>query len=86
MDEQRKSFSGGLSADVGRPLISVLTAEDGQEIDRYFTTETAADAARAPADIRRLAGAWADLDWEEMIDELDHIRHASSPTPPIDDL
>ena len=30
-----------------------------------------------------LAGAWSDLDFDEMIDALDHIRHDSQPTPPI---
>jgi len=35
------------------------------------------------ADARSLAGAWADLDWEEAIDALDHIRHDNEPTPPI---
>jgi hypothetical protein len=29
-------------------------------------------------------GAWSDLDWEEFSSELDRIRHASRPTPPID--
>jgi hypothetical protein len=33
-----------------------------------------------------LAGAWADLDWEEAEAELDRIRHESQPTPPITDL
>jgi hypothetical protein len=39
-----------------------------------------------PPRARALAGAWADLDWEEAHDELDRIRHESDPTPPIDDL
>ena len=30
-----------------------------------------------------LAGAWSDLDFEEMLDALDHIRHDSKPTPPF---
>ena len=30
-----------------------------------------------------LAGAWSDLDFEEMLDTLDHIRHDSKPTPPF---
>jgi hypothetical protein len=37
-----------------------------------------------PGEARPLAGAWADLDWEEALDELDRIRHESDPTPPID--
>ena len=31
-----------------------------------------------------LAGAWSDLDFDEMLDALDHIRHDSKPTPPIE--
>ena len=30
-----------------------------------------------------LAGAWKDLDFEEMLQELDRIRHESKPTPPL---
>ncbi len=30
-----------------------------------------------------LAGAWSDLNFEEMLDTLDHIRHDSKPTPPF---
>ena len=30
-----------------------------------------------------LAGAWRDLDFEEILNALDHIRHDSKPTPPI---
>ena len=30
-----------------------------------------------------LAGAWSDLDFDEMLTALDHIRHDSKPTPPL---
>ena len=34
-----------------------------------------------------LAGAWSDLPdtFDEMLDALDRIRHASPPTPPLDE-
>ncbi|HEX6817368.1 MAG TPA: hypothetical protein VF120_03275 [Ktedonobacterales bacterium] len=34
-----------------------------------------------------LAGAWNDLPdtFDEMLDTLDHLRHASPPTPPIEE-
>jgi hypothetical protein len=34
-----------------------------------------------------LAGAWSDLPdtFDEMLDALDQIRHASPPTPPIEE-
>jgi hypothetical protein len=60
--------------------------ENGQEVVRYFANEAEADsviASHIAADARSLAGAWADLDWEEAIDALDRIRHDSEPTPPI---
>lgn len=31
-----------------------------------------------------LAGAWSDLDFDDMLEQLDTIRHQSKPTPPID--
>jgi len=49
----------------------------------------AADAAVAPAATQEALGAigaWSDLDWYEMEQALDRIRHESNPTPPITDL
>ncbi len=69
-----------------QPLIGVLVQEN---VTRYFTDEKAADAAVPPgASEEALAaiGAWGDLDWDEMFDALDRIRHESKPTPPITDL
>jgi len=31
-----------------------------------------------------VAGAWSHLDWDEMVEALDRIRHDSKPTPPIE--
>ena len=31
-----------------------------------------------------LAGSWSDLDWNKMEEALDHIRHESKPTPPLE--
>ncbi len=31
-----------------------------------------------------LIGAWSDIPWDEMEAELDHIRHETPPTPPLD--
>jgi hypothetical protein len=30
-----------------------------------------------------LAGSWSDLDWNEVEQALDRIRHESKPTPPF---
>jgi hypothetical protein len=67
-------------------LVGVLAEENGEEVVRYFAGdvpehgESDDDVAEALA----LAGAWSDLDWEEMADALDRIRHESLPTPPIE--
>jgi hypothetical protein len=80
----------GLVADDGRPLIAVPLdegAEDGRRRVAYYTSN-AADAALPDAAVRRaldLAGAWADLDWEEARAALDRIRHQTPPTPPADE-
>jgi hypothetical protein len=60
--------------------------ENGQEVVRYFANEAEADsvtASHVAAEVRSLAGAWTDLDWEEAIDALNRIRHDNEPTPPI---
>jgi hypothetical protein len=67
--------------------VRTIHGQDGREVAEYFTEEAApADASRqaAIAEALSLAGAWRDLDWEEMIAALERIRHESTPTPPID--
>jgi hypothetical protein len=70
-----------------QPLIGIILEENGQEVTCYFADEAAADAATTPADIQAALaaiGSASDLDFDEMLDELDRIRHESKPTPPID--
>ncbi len=72
-----------------QPLIGVIGQQDGQEVVRYFTDEQELDQRSREQSIQKaleLAGAWSDLDWDEMEQALDRIRHESKPTPPIDDL
>jgi hypothetical protein len=79
----------GFAVRPDRPLIGVVMVEDGEETVRYFADEADVDAAiasRVAAEARTLAGAWADLDWDEAIDALDRIRHDSEPTPSIEAL
>ncbi len=68
------------------PLIGLIDEENGQEVVIYFTEEQAdgqAASKQAIQDALRLAGAWKDLNWEEMERELDRIRHESPPSPPL---
>ena len=39
--------------------------------------------SKAVKETLALAGTWSDLDFEEMLDTLDHIRHDSKQTPPF---
>ena len=41
--------------------------------------------SKAIKEILALAGAWSDLP-ETLVEELDQLRHASSPTPPLEEL
>jgi len=70
-----------------QPLIGIPFEENGHEVVRYFSEEAQADKAVSD-DVTQtaldLAGAWSDLDWREMEQALDKIRHESKPTPPID--
>jgi hypothetical protein len=74
-----------------QPLIAIPGEEDGEEVTYYFVDEEAADAfveerrGGAEPDLSWI-GAWAHLDWDEFVEEIDRIRHQSKPTPPIDDL
>jgi hypothetical protein len=75
------------TARADQPLIGVIRQRNGQELVEYFTDEAELDASRADDGIQaalNLAGAWKDIDSPDFLDELDRIRHASKPTPPID--
>lgn len=63
--------------------------KDGVQYTRYFIddgdSEEMDDGSDAELEeMMSLFGAWSDLDWDEMADELDRIRHESKPTPPIE--
>ena len=71
-----------------QPLIGIPTMDGGEEVVQYFTSEEEADRAVSGDEhnVQRALsaiGAWSDLDFDEMLDELDRIRHRSKPTPPI---
>ena len=76
----------GLVANHDQPLIGVVAQENGRPVVHYFTDDEAVEADSVPGSIERalsLLGAWSDLDWEAAETELDRIRHANPPTPPI---
>lgn len=76
-----------LLAGQDEPLIAIPVERNGREVVRYSTDDAAADEAvggNAAQDALALAGVWNDLDWDEVANELDRIRHESKPTPPLD--
>ncbi len=68
-------------------LIGIPFFENGREVVHYFFDDAEADAVfgkQAVQDALGLAGCWSDLDWDEMQEGLDCIRHQSLPTPPFE--
>ena len=51
-------------------LLTPVDTERKQQTNRQAIEETLA-----------LAGSWKDLDFDDMIEQLDRIRHESKPTP-----
>jgi hypothetical protein len=75
----------GIVADRDEPVFAIPILVNGQERELFITASEYEESF--PESVGRaleLAGAWSDLDWEEMAESLDRIRHESIPTPPID--
>ena len=69
-----------------QPLIGIIFLENGREVVHYFVEDIQVDAAfatRTAQEALNLAGAWSDLDWNQMEEELYRIRHQNPPTPPL---
>jgi hypothetical protein len=84
--KRQRTMTQSLQNHTHSPLIGLIFEENGQEVVRYFTEEKAADAAVTRSATHKalgVIGAWSDLDWDETVAALDHIRHESKPTPPI---
>src|SRR5574341_1363478 len=87
MAQPRARHRPSLIGALDQPLIGIILEENGREVVRYFADEDEADLAMSGGGVQEalaLAGAWKDLDAEDALDELDRIRHAAPPTPPID--
>ena len=75
-----------------QPLIGIPDTDGAEEVVRYFNNYEDVDQAteQERESIQRalsLIGAWQDLDDEDgpdMLDELDRMRHASPPSPPLE--
>lgn len=77
----------GFAARQDEPLIGVVTGDADDQAVFYFAQQqeidelSADDGSRVALD---LAGAWSDLNWEQMEQELDRIRHDNPPSAPLD--
>jgi hypothetical protein len=85
--ERRTEREPALTLRSNQALIGVVLIEDGEEVTHYFVEDASADSI-PPPDVTQAAldaiGAWSDLDWDEMEQALDRIRHESPPTPPFE--
>ena len=88
MAAQRAEGAQFLVARRDQPLIAIPVDEDGEELTYYFVDEATMDAVlpRRTQEALEAIGTWSHLDWDEMVEALDRIRHESKPTPPIEDL
>jgi len=87
MAERKRQPLPSLLVQDNHPLIGIPFEEQGHEVVRYFAKEEEADQAVAEQEVQdalSLAGAWRHLDWNDMVEALDRIRHESKPTPPIE--
>ena len=86
MASQRLSQGPDFVVRHDQPLLGIPLQEEGQEVVCYFAEEEQADAAIPQSAIQealRLAGAWRDLDWDSLEQELHRIRRESLPSPPL---
>lgn len=86
MDDHQDPPTSELVIRTGQRVIAIPGTADGQMVTRYFVEEGARAPSERDASVAaalNAAGAWADLDWDEMEAALDRIRHESRPTPPI---
>ena len=84
MTAQRASRGHYLVVEDGQPLIAIPAVENGRNVTYYFTDDETADEVlpRVTEVALSLIGAWCDLDWNEMYEALDRIRHESG-SPPL---
>lgn len=87
MTEHQRRPRTGLTVPADQPLMGVIDQLNGAEVVRYFSYEPDPDEELGDQGVQQalsLAGAWRDIDSEDFLDELDRIRHQSTPTTPIE--
>lgn len=87
MAARRGNQQASFQARWDQPLIGIPAIEDGQRVIRYSVDEETSESTASANEhhgLLSVIGAWSDLDWDEMSDALDRIRHETPPTPPVD--
>ena len=69
-------------------LVGIPGREHGEDVVYYKLVDTTTpNTEQQSKNVERAlaaAGSWADLDNDEVLDDLDRIRHANPPSPPLD--
>ena len=87
MDDKRHDVPKYLDVRPGQPLIGIPFQDGDVWVTRYFTSEADADvfvARLGNGGIERVLSGTCDqseVEFHEMLDELDRIRHRNPPTP-----
>jgi hypothetical protein len=87
MTDQHGPTLAGLTVREDQGLVGVVVTENGHLTTQFYADDAGTGGAAVDAGIQQALqaiGAWSDLDWDEAVEELDRIRHASKPSPPLD--
>jgi hypothetical protein len=87
MAEQHESFLESLMVREDQGLIDVVVGDNGSEATRNFTDAGEVDGTVIDANTQAALQAistWADLDWDEAVEDLDRIGRQTEPSPPLD--
>ncbi len=68
----------------GRPYVLRENSQDIALLTPLDTERKQKTNQQAIEETLALAGSWKDLDFDDMIQELDRIRHESKPTSPLE--
>jgi len=73
-----------LAKEVKKTGRSYVLRESNQDIAVLTPVKRHTSQQKAIEETLSLAGSWKELDFDEMIAQLDRLRHESKPTPPLE--
>lgn len=89
MNDSKTASAPFLVVERHEPVVAIPITENGREVVYYGVDGAEYQQSPHPLSVQDaldLAGAWSDIDWDEAVDTLDHIRHESKPTPPVESI